>query len=30
MVGADCVKDDAGKAVVEKDQLLEVWRAHSD
>ena len=28
VVSASCVKDDDGKIVVEKDKLMEVWRAH--
>ena len=30
VVGANCVKDDEGKVVVEEVKLLEVWRAHYD
>ena len=30
VVGASCVKDSIGKIVVEKDRLMEIWRAHYD
>ena len=30
VVGAGCVKNDAGKVVVEEDKLLEIWKAHYD
>ena len=29
-MGASCVKDNDGKIGVEKDKLMDVWRAHHD
>ena len=30
VVGTNCMKDSAGKIVMEEDKLMEVWRAHYD
>ena len=30
VVGTNCMKDNAGKIVMEEDKLMEVWRAHYD
>ena len=30
VVGAGCVRDNAGKIVVEEEKLLEVWKEHYD